>query len=428
MDTGEPTQTWDDILGDGSPKPTAWDNPPLGSAQAPPQKKPFWKRSKRSAEQSAPAGIFAVPAPPSEPPEEPVPLQMTLPPPPAQEAPPRQARGSFRWRPRSRDKSKVAPEPAPIPPPEPQAAAFTAPGHESATGIPTAPGDVVVLSAATAKQRKRGKAPGEQSQTREPSGGRGRRQLTVLLIVLLLIVVGGIAYFAVKKHNDNSTTSSPPATSGVAADAALATSINLRLSDLPAGWGVLPATVPPARPLAAPLQAQRTADAALASCLGVAIQTTSALFGGTTISGEMSPAESPTFQDTSATGFQMHSTTTVLTSAAQAQSLAAPFASATFTPCYAQHQSAIVAAASPGSVAQLQVVTLQGPPGVKAYGYLTNITTPTGGKEVVGQAFMFGGRIASLLEPTTEGPPVPSSAFVPAFNAMTARIASDSSK
>ncbi len=358
---------------------------------------------------------------------------MTLPPPSVQDGPPPQARGGFRWRPQSRDKSKVAPEPEPVvapEPPAPQVAAFTDPGHghESLTGIPPAPGDVVVLSAASAKKRKKNERRGDGTPPRDTSGGERRRQITVLLIVLLLIVVGAIAYFVVKKNNNSTTTSSPPTTSGVTADAALATSINLRLSDLPAGWAVLPPAVPPARPLAAPVQAQRTADAALASCLGVAIQTTSALFGGTTIAGEMSPAESPTFQDSSATGFQMHSTTTALSSAAQAQSLAAPFASATFVPYYAQHQSAIVAAASPGSVAQLQVVTLPAPAGVKAYGYLTDITTPSGGKEVVGQAFMFGGRVASLLEPTTEGPPVPSSAFVPAYDAMVARIAAASSR
>ncbi len=71
---------------------------------------------------------------------------------------------------------------------------------------------------------------------------------------------------------------------------------------------------------------------------------------------------------------------------------------------------------------------MQAPPGVKAYGYLTDITTATGGKEVVGQAFMFGGRVASVLEPTTDGPPVPTSAFVPAFDAMAGRIAGASSR
>jgi hypothetical protein len=437
------TTSWDDLLGEDSPTPTAWDDPPLGTAPAPPPKKKRFAKRAKPEEPTSPAAVFAAPTPPTEPPEEPVPLQMALPPPTLLEGPPPRARGSFRWRPEPRDKSKdkpkekakgkkakaaAEPEPMPEPMPEPQIAAFTAPEHPSATGIPTAPGDVVVLSAATAKQRKRSERKGEGVRDAESTDGHGRRRATVLLIVLLLIVVGGIAYFVVKKNNNSTTTSSPPVTSGVAADAALASSINLRLSDLPAGWAALPPTVPPARPLAAPIQAQRTADTALASCLGVPIQTTSALFGGTTIPGEMSPAESPTFQDSSATGFQMHSTTTVLSSPAQVQSLAAPFATATFVPCYAQHQSAVVAAASPGSVAQLEVVTLPAPAGVKAYGYLTDITTPTGGKEVVGQAFMFGGRVASLLEPTTEGPPVPSSAFVPAYDAMVARIAAASSR
>jgi hypothetical protein len=359
---------------------------------------------------------------------------MALPPPPLKEGPPPAARGGFRWRPSKKAPEPEAngPEPVAAPEPEPQPLAFVPaePEPESATGLPTGPGDVVVLSAAAAKKKKRSERKGPQQfeprQTDETSSHR-RRQLTVLLVALLVLVVGGIAYFAVKKHN--STTTSPPATvNAVAADAALAASINLRQADLPPGWQPIPPSIAPARPLAAPVTAQRTADTALAGCLGVPVQTTSALFGGTALPGEMPPASSPTFQDASATGFQMHSTTTVLSSAAQLQSLAAPFASASFVPCYGQHQSAIVAAASPGSVAQVQVVTLPAPAGVKAYGYLTNITTPTGGKEVVGQAFMFGGRTAAMLEPTTQGPPVPSSAFVPAYNSMVARVATAASR
>lgn len=374
--------------------------------------------------------MFAVAAPPPEPPEEPVPLHMTLPPPPTEEGPAPEARGGFRWRPPTRREPKPSPEPMPEPElgPEAEPVAFMAAEHESVTGIPTGPGEVVVLSAAATKKKQKRERKGERQL--EPgdkprSDGR-RRSVTMLLVVALVLVAGGIAYFAVKKTNNNTTTSSPPTTSAVAADAALATSINLRLADLPPGWARVPPSTPAARPLAAPLQAQRTADTALAGCLGIPVSTASGLFGGVALPGESSTSVSPTFQDSSSTGFQMHSTTTAMTSAAQVQSLAAPFASASFVPCYSQHQAALVAAASPGSVAQLQVVTLPAPAGVKAYGYLTNITTASGGKEVVGQAFMFGGRVTSLLEPTTEGPPVPSSAFVPAYDAMVARIATAS--
>jgi hypothetical protein len=451
VETGPPTQSWD-RLGDSSPQPTAWDDPPLGQAPPPSQqKKRRWKRSRSAAEEAAPAAIFAAATPPLEPPDQPVPLGMSLPPPPVKEGPPPAARGAFRWRPQSRDKSKQEPElqstdaPESFPPelpPEPvhpdpasQPAAFAPTEHESATGLPTGPGDVVVLSAAAAKKKRRGERKAESPHERRPAkpakqpSAPRRRQLTALLIVALLLVIGGIAYFLVKKNNNTTTTaSSPPVTSAVAADTALAASINLRLTDLPSGWARVAPTVPSVRPLAAPLQAQRTADTALAGCLGVPVQTTSGLFGGAAPTTEVATATSPTFQDASATGFQMHSTSSVMASAAQVQALATPFASTSFVPCYAQHQSAIVAAAAPGSVAQLEVVSLPAPAGVKAYGYLTSITTATGGKEVVGQAFIFGGRISALLEPTTDGPPVPSSAFVPAYNSMVARVAAASSR
>ncbi len=358
---------------------------------------------------------------------------MTLPPPPLENGPPPEPRGGFRWP--GRDKTTTTEpeqEPEPEPVPEPQAATIAPPDHETSIGLPTGPGEVVVLSAAAAKKKKKeGRKDERQVEPRrekQPPDGR-RRTVTLVLVVALVLVVGGIAYVFVKKHNNSTTTATaPPTTSAVAADAALAASINLRVTDLPAGWARVPATVPPASPLAAPLQAQRTADTALAGCLGIPVSAASGLFGGTAQSGEVATASSPSFQDSSATGFQMHSTTTVMASAAQVQALAAPFAAASFVPCYSQHQSALVAAASPGSVAQLQVVTLSAPAGVKAYGYLTNITTVSGGKDVVGQAFMFGGRVSSLLEPTTNGPPVPTSAFVPAFDAMAARIAGASSR
>jgi hypothetical protein len=60
---------------------------------------------------------------------------------------------------------------------------------------------------------------------------------------------------------------------------------------------------------------------------------------------------------------------------------------------------------------------------VTSIGYLTTLTIPNQGTEVIGQAFMLGGRTESLLEPSTNGPAVPSAPFSSAYDSMTARLA-----
>ena len=59
----------------------------------------------------------------------------------------------------------------------------------------------------------------------------------------------------------------------------------------------------------------------------------------------------------------------------------------------------------------------------RPFGYLTTLTLPNQGSQVIGQAFIIGGRIVSTLEPTTGGPPVPTTAFTPAYNAIAGRVA-----
>jgi len=65
---------------------------------------------------------------------------------------------------------------------------------------------------------------------------------------------------------------------------------------------------------------------------------------------------------------------------------------------------------------------------VQSFGYLTTLTIPNQGSEVIGQAFMVGGRIESTLEPTTGGVPVPTDAFTPAYNAISGRVGLDVGK
>jgi hypothetical protein len=254
-----------------------------------------------------------------------------------------------------------------------------------------------------------------------------RNNRTVLILSLILVlVIGGIVYILVKPKNTTTTsttltpTSSPPQ---VAADAALAASINLRLTDLPTGWSTSAAAGSVARPPVAPPAAQIRADRLLASCVGVDVATVAGLFGGSVIPGQTDSARSPRFQSPSDANIQMYSATTVMGTAARAQSLTLPFANPNFANCFGEYQTALVSAAVPGATATVQVVSLAAPAGVKSFGYLTNLTIPNQGNQVVGEAFMVGGRIETRLEPTTDGPAVPSDAFNSAYNAIAGRIA-----
>jgi hypothetical protein len=70
-------------------------------------------------------------------------------------------------------------------------------------------------------------------------------------------------------------------------------------------------------------------------------------------------------------------------------------------------------------------VTLTAPAGVTVYGYLSTVAVPGQGTRVLGNGYMVGGRVVAAIDPVTNGPPVPSSAFNPAFDAMTSRISHD---
>jgi hypothetical protein len=263
---------------------------------------------------------------------------------------------------------------------------------------------------------------------------RKRRRLTVL-VVLLIAVVGGIAYVAASGKSSTpsagptppapSTSAPPPSTPpSVAADNALAASINLRLNDLPATWTLAASdggvTRPPVPPPSALVQANQT----LATCLGMSYPAVAGLFGGAALPGQTGSAVSPTFRSATDPNIQMYTGTSVLESTSAAQALAAPFANPNFVSCFGAYQSSLVSAAAPGATAtHITVVPLTAPAGVSAYGYLTFLTIPNVGNEIIGEGWMVGGRVITKIEPTTDGPNVPSDAFNSAYNAVVGRVA-----
>jgi Kef-type K+ transport system membrane component KefB len=268
-----------------------------------------------------------------------------------------------------------------------------------------------------------GLAPAVTGDTQAP---KRNRTLITVLVVVLVVVVGGIAYFAVKRNNNSTTTTTTPAAtspSAAVAAASLAASVNLRLGDLPTGWVRAPATGQIPSPPVAPVPAQAQANQALAGCLGVSYQTVAGLFDNATLPGQTGAARSLTYQSGSNPNVLMYSLATVLGSTAQVQALEVPFTNPNFATCFGQYQSSLAAAAAPGATAQVQAVTLSAPAGVTAYGYLTTLTIPNQGSDVIGEAFLLGGRIETLLAPSTNGPSVPSTDFNPAFDAVAARMA-----
>ena len=132
--------------------------------------------------------------------------------------------------------------------------------------------------------------------------------------------------------------------------------------------------------------------------------------------------QSPIFQSPTGSALQMGSRTMTLTSAGQVQALDALFASPKFVGCYQQYVQALVAGAAPGAVAQVQSVTLPQPSSVQSYGVVTTYVIPGAGTEVVGEAYMLGGRLVSVLQPTTNGPAVPGDVFTQAYDAMSGRM------
>lgn len=473
------TPGWETAV-DPQPGGTAWDSPPSTSGPdffVPSPEKKTRRRRKGGASDEAAAlgataasGAFAPPVAPSEPPTNPVPLQgSTLPPPPpgatptdsgpvvwkppvdpvtgqtlwdgqpVTDVPPPAETGSRRGLGRRRAAKAsaagaVAGTAAGVGAEAMAGSATTAPPMGGAPPLAD-PSNAFLPGAAPAPFGAEAEPPPPftpvlTSDADLPPEKKKSRTTLVLLVVLVLVVIGGVTYFLLKKNNNNSTTTAStaaPAPAPLTGDTALAASINLRLSDLPTGWAVATpggAVRPPVAPAAAQVQATR----GLSQCLGVPYATAAGLFATSPIPGQTGSATSPIFADGSDATIRMFSSTRVMANTAAVQSLASPFANTSFLTCFGEYQSVLASAATPGATAQVQVVGLAAPTGVQAYGYLTTITIPNQGTDIEGEAFLFGGRIESKLEPTTGGAQVPTSAFTPALNGMESRIAASVNK
>ncbi len=303
-----------------------------------------------------------------------------------------------------------------VPPPGRPPYAGLAPGAPARPGAPPGPAPTPPQGTVPPPPPPATAAPAARS--------KNNRTVVVVLLVVLVVVIAAIVVLAVRRNGSTTATTQPSVTSpsAVAADTALAVSINLRLADLPAGWTQVSSAGQVVRPPVAPAAAQVQANRALAACVGVDYPTAAGLFGGSVLPGQTNAVRSPTYASGSDPNVQMYSMTTIMSSHARTQALVAPFTNPNFANCYGQYQSALASSAVPGATAQVQVVTLSAPTGVQAFGYLTTLNIPNQGSEIIGQAFMLGGRIETRLQPTTNGPAVPSDAFNPAYNAVAGRI------
>ncbi len=354
------------------------------AAAASPAKKSFFtletRKSKAAAAAAAGTAVAASSMTPTAPPAGSVPLAVQ-PPPPVMASP---------------TGAPVAPPTATGPIPPGQAQPFDASGGGGAPGV--------VLSGSSARR------------------SRGSK---IALVALLVLVVGGGAYYFISKHN--STTPPPPAAaapgSATVGDTALAASINLHLADLPAGWTVAAPAQAVTRPPVAPAVIQAAAVNTMAACLNSSYSVVAGLFGSGSLPGETSLVESPTFQSAAGASFEMGSKTTTLTSAGQVQALQPVFANPKFVACYQQYLSALAVGAVAGSTVVVQPVTLGAPSGVQSYGVVSTYTIPGNGTQVVGDAYILGGRVVSVLQPSTNGPSISSSVFTPAYNAIAGRVA-----
>ncbi|HEX7459948.1 MAG TPA: hypothetical protein VF279_04905, partial [Acidimicrobiales bacterium] len=270
--------------------------------------------------------------------------------------------------------------------------------------------------------------PGAGEVVLADAGSRSSRRNVVLLVALLVLVVAAGAGYVISKKS-NSTSTAPPVTVPVAAaDTALAAAINLRLTDLPTGWTQVPPAQAVVRPPVAPAAAEATASNAMASCLNTSSAVVSGLFDSGSLPGQTSLVQSPMFASAAGSTVEMASRTTTLASPGQVQALNSVFTNPKFDLCYQQYRQTLAQAAVPGAAVQVQPVTLSAPTGVQSYGVVSTYTLPGSGTEVVGDAYVLGGRVVTVIQPSTNGAAIPSSVFAPAYNAVTGRVAASASK
>ena len=262
-----------------------------------------------------------------------------------------------------------------------------------------------------------------------------RRTLIVLIVLIVIVVIAGVAYF-VTKNNNSSTTATTTATtsptsslSSPAVDKALATSTNLRLSDLPIGWKQAPGSSASISATNTTGKATETpASTAFATCLGTSAAIIGQVFGTTPQADETVASTSPVFQSPLSSQIEMQSAVNIVKTAADAKADATAFTRPGLIACFQQFQAASASALAPGTTAHVEQVTITPPTGGVAYGFITTFTVPNQGTRVVGDAYIIGGRIEATLQPSTHGPTIPSDAFDAAYNAMVARISASTHK
>jgi len=261
------------------------------------------------------------------------------------------------------------------------------------------------------------------------SARKPNRRALVALVVVLVLVVAGAGYFLLHK-NSSSPTVAPAANPGAtgAADTALAGTINLRLTDLPSGWTTTPPAQAVVRPPVASAVAQASALNSMASCLDTSYAVVSGLFASGSLPGQTSLVQSPIFQSAAGSSFEMGSRTAVLSSAGQVQAFEGVFTNPRFDTCFQAYHQSLATAAAAGATVSVEPVTLASPKGVTTYGVVSTYTVPGSGTEVVGDAYLLGGRIVTVLQPTTDGVAIPSSVFAPAYDSVAGRVAAASTK
>jgi hypothetical protein len=250
----------------------------------------------------------------------------------------------------------------------------------------------------------------------------------VLLVVLLVVVVAVGAGYLISKKSSSTPTTAPAVVSPGITDTALATSINLRLADLPPGWQVAPPAQAVVRPPVATAAAQASATNAMAACLGDSYAVVSGLFDSGSLPGQTSLVQSQVFQSAAGPSFEMASRTATLASATQVQALDSVFTNPKFDACYLQYRTSLGQAAVAGTTVAVQPVTLTAPRGVSSYGVVTTYTVPGAGTQVVGDAYLLGGRVVTVIQPSTSGAAIPSDVFGPAYNAVAGRVATSLTK
>jgi hypothetical protein len=270
--------------------------------------------------------------------------------------------------------------------------------------------------------------PGAGSPVLAESGSKPNRRNLGLLVVLVVVVVAAGGYLISKKNSPTTTTRPAAPTSTAVADATLAGSINLRLADLPSGWTQVPPAQSVIRLPVAPAVAQANAANAMASCLNASYAVVSGLFASGSLPGQTSLVQSPMFASAAGSSFGMAARTTTMTSPSQVQALNGVFTSPKFNLCFQSYQSVLAQAVVPGATVLTQPVSLPAPTGVSTFGMVSTYTLPGIGTAVVGDAYLLGGRIITVIQPTTNGFAIPSEVFSPAYRSVAGRLAASANR